>query len=333
LDSVTHIVCGVCIGQAIMGKKADKRVLFIGALAQSLPDIDALSSIWLKTPADLLAHRGITHSILFCLLAALVFAYTSAGIFKNQAISLNRWFWLWVIELFTHIFLDACTAYGTGWWEPFSHTRVSFNLLYVADPLFSVFTFLGCVYLFISSNSPKARQSVAWVALASTMLYIGCSIANKAIVDKKASWAFALQHKNVQRYFTTPTPLNNLLWFAVGQTDSGFYTGYFSVFDTHIEKMRYVERQQQLIPQLDKNMALLQQFSEDYYTLEHWHDTLVFNDLRFGDMAGWYFADPHFVFHYYMNLPDANDAIVQRGRFAHWDKPVWSAFIQRIKGN
>lgn len=37
-----------------------------------------------------------------------------------------------------HLLLDALNVYGTGWWEPFSHHRVSGNLLFVADRGFYV---------------------------------------------------------------------------------------------------------------------------------------------------------------------------------------------------
>jgi inner membrane protein len=59
----------------------------------------------------------------------------------------------------------------------------------------------------------------------------------------------------------------------------------------------------------------LKKFSQGYYTVEHWGDTLVFNDLRFGQTNGWENPDSHFAFHYYLSHPEENDLIVQRGRF------------------
>jgi len=43
-------------------------------------------------------------------------------------------------------------------------------------------------------------------------------------------------------------------------------------------------------------------FSQGYYTVEKWNDTLVFNDLRFGQMAGWYNPKEKFVFHFFLQL-------------------------------
>jgi inner membrane protein len=84
----------------------------------------------------------------------------------------------------------------------------------------------------------------------------------------------------------------------------------------------------------DQNeLKSLLRFSNGYYTVEQWGDTVVFNDLRFGQSAGW--ADPNakFAFHYYLQHPEANDLVVQRGRFANWNSETTRLFIKRIKGN
>ena len=42
MDSLTHIVLGAAIGEAMLGKKIGKKGILWGALAASLPDIDVL---------------------------------------------------------------------------------------------------------------------------------------------------------------------------------------------------------------------------------------------------------------------------------------------------
>jgi inner membrane protein len=82
-----------------------------------------------------------------------------------------------------------------------------------------------------------------------------------------------------------------------------------------------------------EDLQKLIRFSQQFYTVEKWNDTLVFNDLRFGQIIGWY--DPHqkFVFHYYLQHPDDNKLVVQRGRFENWDKETFYSLLRRIKGN
>ena len=74
----------------------------------------------------------------------------------------------------------------------------------------------------------------------------------------------------------------------------------------------------------------LKRFSNGYYTAEKWGDTLVFNDLRFGQMIGWQDPKQNFVFHYFLRHDADNTLVVQRGRFKYWDKKVISHFMNRI---
>ena len=81
-----------------------------------------------------------------------------------------------------------------------------------------------------------------------------------------------------------------------------------------------------------KDVKNLVRFSQGYYTVERWNDTLVFNDLRFGQMAGWQDPGARFAFHYFLSHPDQNRLVVQRGRFANWDRQTLKVFWRRIKG-
>ena len=67
MDTVTHIVLGACVGDAVLGQKVGKKALIAGAIAQSIPDIDFISALWLSPAEQLLAHMGITHSFfIYC---------------------------------------------------------------------------------------------------------------------------------------------------------------------------------------------------------------------------------------------------------------------------
>jgi inner membrane protein len=73
MDSLTHLVLGAAIGEAILGKKIGNRALIWGAIGETIPDLDVLGNLFLN-PTDALAfHRGFTHSILFSVLAPLLF--------------------------------------------------------------------------------------------------------------------------------------------------------------------------------------------------------------------------------------------------------------------
>lgn len=335
MDTLTHIVLGACIGEAIAGKQLGKKAIILGAIAQNIPDIDFVASFWLPTASDVLAHRGFTHSLLFALLVTPLLAYSSGRLFRSGGLSFGKWSLFWGLQILIHIFIDAFNVYGTGWFEPFSHYRVSFNTMFVADPLFSIWPAVAMVLLLLMKAGDRRRMMWVKIGLGLSTLYLLAGIAFKFFIDN--SIENNLQRKGITtgQYFSTPTPLNNLLWYVVAKNDSGYYIGYRSVLDKVKDiDMHFVCRNDSLLKNQSNKDDLdkLLRFSQGYYAAERWHDTLVFDDLRFGEMHGWGNRQQRFVFHYFLQYPDDNKMIVQRGRFAGWDKDVITAFLKRIKG-
>lgn len=336
MDSLTHIVLGACIGEVIAGKQLGKKAMFWGILTQSLPDIDFVASFWM-TPADaLLAHRGFTHSILFTAIVAPLLALAADRWHRPHNYSWRRWTAFFAIEMLVHLLLDGCNAYGTGWFEPFSHLRVSFNLLFVADPLFSIWPGIAFGVLLFARTTYAARRRWAFAALLLSLLYIGVSVFNKATVDQAVQNMARREGIQYKRYFSTPTPLNNMLWFVVLQDDDGFHIGHRSVLDPPADTTLLQYRPQHkewLQPLKDvEEVHRLIRFSQGYYVIDKYDSTLLFNDLRFGQMIGW--QDPHagFVFHYYLQRPDENRLVMQRGRFHKWNRKAVHSLFRRIRG-
>lgn len=335
MDSLTHIVVGACIGELIAGKKLGKKAMMLGALANSLPDIDVVASLWLSTTSDLLAHRGFTHSLLFALLVSPLLAFLCRSIFRKQNVALTTWVGFWGIQILCHLFIDSCNAYGTGLFEPFSHYRVAFNTMFVADPLFTLWPIFAFVFLLIAGTGNRKRRAVSKVALVLSGLYLLSGVGYKLYINSLLQSDIERKGLVFRNYFTTPTPLNNLLWYIVGESDSGFYIGYRSVLDKPKPiQYHFSYKNDSLLTSSgnDKDLQLLKRFSKGYYTAQLWHDTLVFNDLRFGEIAGWSDPHPRCIFYYFLQLPSENDLIVQRGRFAMWNKKQFMAFVNRIKG-
>jgi inner membrane protein len=336
LDSLTHIVVGACIGETLAGRQLGKKALLIGAIANSLPDIDVVASFFLPLTSDLLAHRGFTHSLLFIALSAPILAFASQKLVRNSTLSFSRWLLFWSLQCFVHIFIDAFNAYGTGWFEPFSHYRVAFNTMFVADPLFTIWPSIATIALLLLRKNHHKRQLWARYALVLSSLYLITGIGNKLYIDSIAKKELALKHISTDQYFSTPTPLNNILWYVVTKQDSGFYIGYRSLFDKNTTtKFRYVYQNNDLLKTTDhkEDINRLIRFSKGFYTVEQNNDTLKFNDLRFGEILGWNDTVSHCVFFYYPQFPDANELIVQRGRFAGWDAQALRNFFRRIGGN
>jgi inner membrane protein len=336
LDSFTHIAIGACVGEAFFERGFGKKALFWGVLAQSIPDIDFISSLWLTTPEALLAHRGFTHSIFFAFIIIPVFALAADKIHHPHNIAFRKWIYFFSAEVFIHLFLDGFNNYGVGWFEPFSHYRFSFNAIYVADPFFSVWPGIALILLvYLSAYHPKR---IFWwkFGLFIPLFYLTACTINKISVNNEVKRKMNLLDISSNRFFTTPTPFQNLLWYVVVENDKGFDIAYYSVFDTS-DKLHFIfhSKNEYLLNKIQDHEGLqkLKRFSNDFYTIEQYHDTIVYNDIRFGQIEGWSKPMGQFVFHYYLNHPKDNTLVVQRGRFAGWNKKVLFSFFKRISGD
>lgn len=335
MDSITHIALGALIGEAFLGKQLGKRAMVLGAVAQSIPDVDFIASFFLDTPHNLLAHRGFTHSFLFAALLTPLVAGISNRWHRAHDIELKKWIMFFGIQITIHLLLDSLNVYGVGWLEPFSHKRISFNVLFVADPFYSCWLGISFLALLWLHNKNNYRMAWTTAGLAISTIYILYSLSNKFSIDQQVQKTFQKQNIYSTRYFTTPTPLNNWLWYIVAEDQMGFNIGYRSVFDQKDSiSFQYFPRHDSLLISMlnHDDLQQLLRFSQGYYTAEQRGDTLVFNDLRFGQQAGWHNPNAKFVFQYYLKHPTDNDFVVQRGRFANWNRNTVRSLYERIRG-
>jgi inner membrane protein len=155
------------------------------------------------------------------------------------------------------------------------------------------------------------------------------------MIDRDVKKIIASQQIPYHNYFTTPAPLQSWLWFIVAQSDNGYYVGYRSVFDGSKEMpLQYFQQQKYLLDSVEdkKQTDQLIRFSKGYYTVEKRNDTLIFNDLRFGQELGWENPKANFAFHYYVEPDLDNTLVVQRGRFAGWKWSSLPKLYNRIMG-
>jgi inner membrane protein len=336
MDSITHLALGACMGESFAGNKLGKKAMLWGALAQSIPDIDFLAAFWMDTTSNLLAHRGFTHSLLFCALITPVLALLAERWHRPHNISFLRWVAFFGGVIFAHVILDAFNNYGVGWFEPFDQKRVTFNVVYIADPLFSLWPGLACIALLVT-KAKKPERTLYWIlGLGIAGIYLSYCLFNKHMITQDVKASLEKQEITYTRFFTQPAPFQNWLWYVVAGDDKGYHIGYRSIFDKsdHMDLTYFPRNDEFLTPALDhESLHKLIRFSQQYYTIEKWDSTLVFNDLRFGQIMGWQDPKGKFVFHYFLEEPSANLLVVQRGRFKGWNAQTFRSLWQRIKGN
>ncbi len=84
MDSISQIVLGAAVGEAVLGKKIGNRAMLWGAIAGTIPDLDVVSNLWLSEVEGLAAHRGISHSIFFSIIGAFVIGYAVHWIYQSK---------------------------------------------------------------------------------------------------------------------------------------------------------------------------------------------------------------------------------------------------------
>lgn len=334
MDTLTHGVLGACLGELLGGRQLGRKALLAGAIAQNLPDADVVCALWLDPAANVLAHRGLTHSFFFAVLITPLLAYGLTQ-WRYSVAPFSFWLKFLGAQIFVHDLMDGFNAYGTGWFEPFSHLRVSFHTLFVSDPLFFIPLVLGTGYLLLAGNQQPRRNWYAGLALGASGLYLAGCVWVKERVYKDVAAAISKQELVQDNYLITPTPFNSLLWFITTKHDSGSWVGYRSVWDRHPDiHFEFFPRNDSLLQPSTRTKEIenLRRFSQGYYTVEQSGDTLVWNDLRFGQMMGWQHPRTGFVFHYYLAPEIDNTVVLQRGRFAGWDETTLPNLISRIRG-
>lgn len=338
MDSLTQIVLGASVGEAILGKKVGYRAAIWGAIAGTIPDLDVLAK-YLMNPIDsLLVHRGFSHSILFCLLAAPLMGFIVHKIHKNQSATVKDWSWLFFWGFYTHPLLDAFTTWGTQLFWPIE-SRLAFKSIFVIDPVYTL-PFLLFLLLAITQKkeSPKRHMWNRLGLLVSTS-YLLLTFLNKLMLTPVFEAALDKQGIQYTRIETKPMPLQNFLWTANVEADSGYYIGYYSRFDRdkNVRFHYYPHNKHLLEAHQSEAIAKAIFMTQNWYAVDLKEDTFVIHDLRFGIMGDFNTGEGEFVFDY-LAIPfqdsDSMDYHIEQKRNSFENgAELFDALSRRIKGN
>lgn len=336
MDSLTHIVTGALIGEAFLGRVAGKKAMFWGAVAASAPDCDAVLNFIVSDVDSLVMHRGITHSVFVAMVAGPLAGYGLSKADSGRSGSAMQWILMITIALFSHLFLDTCTVYGTGLLTPFSEKRYAFDNIYVADPLYTLPFLIAFVALLILKRNHPGRVrwlSFAFLLSSAYLIFTFYSHHNAIEAGKRALIKRQITPTSVM---ATPTLMNSFLWHFTAADSSGYWSGYWSVFDRNetTPELTWLPQNLQLADSVEDKLAYekMVRFADGFFTLSKDGDAVRMNVLRFGQVAGW--VDPHSKGAFSFDLtPGAdNSMVVQQGRIETTKKEVLNAMFERMKG-
>jgi inner membrane protein len=243
LEPVTHFLFGAVMGRAGLNRRTALATATL-TLSAEAADLDVLSRFG-GSAFGLNHHRGFTHSFLGVpIVAAAVvgFIYLLWRLRGRKTRNPNlppRWGLLFgyaCLAGLSHILLDFTNNYGIRPFWPFSERWISWDLVFIVEPVLLVVLTLGLIVPFLFSlineeigarnqgrgNQPPGRFA-ATVALVAVIAYWGL----RDYEHRRA--VAALQSRNYQgadaiRVSAYPYWVNPFRWYGVVETSTFFAT-------------------------------------------------------------------------------------------------------------
>lgn len=293
MDTVTQIALGAAVGEATLGRKVGRRALLWGGICGLFPDLDIVVPLSDAVKA-FTYHRGPSHSLF--VLAALTPFFVWL-ILKLHPQTLNyriRWYALVFLAFATHVLLDCLTVYGTQIFWPLSTPPVMWSTIFIIDPVYSLFLFLGVLTALILSRNASRGHVISGICLALSTMYLMWSVGAKLHVGNQVQESLTRQNISHQKFLTVPAPFNTLLWRVLVMDDNGYYEGFYSLFDKNknIQFSQYAS-DNTLLNDLDNHWPVeqLKWFTHGFYSVKRLSDDIVITDLRMG-------FEPTYVFRF-----------------------------------
>ena len=313
MDSLTQIILGAAVGEAVLGKKVGNKALLWGGIAGTLPDLDVFFATG-GPIQEIVIHRGFSHSISFAVLMAPLLGWVVNRLYRKKIeANFKQWTMLFFASIFTHPLLDCLTAYGTQLFLPFTDYRVSIATVFVVDLFYTVPFLLSIIILSFINRTNGWRKTVNYIGLGLSSAYLLAGMVNKYLVADVFRNDLATEPEKMELVFTGTTPLNILLWYGVAESDSAFHVGYYSFFnDTKEVNWVGFQKNHHLISDIEDEYGVnrLKWFADQYYVItEAGTDTLNFYTMKFG-RSKFESKTPEGSFAFYMKIIRTADGLV-----------------------
>ncbi len=333
MDSLTQIVLGAAVGEAVLGKKVGNRAMLWGAIAGTIPDLDTFARLLTDTITATEMHRGFSHSIIFSVLMAPLLGWLVHRIKKRPDVGWKGWSTLFFWGLFTHPLLDAFTTWGTQLFWPFD-VRLAFNTIFVIDPLYTV-PFLVCLVIAaFKKKGTFSRKRINNLGMYLSSGYMVITLLLKWGAHTKITEALEEQNITYSKMSTRPAPMNTILWNANVDAGDTYLIGDYSFFDSQPVTFTAYPKKREASQQLavtDEVQRLIN-ISEGWYILEQENEQWIYNDLRFG-LISIDPENPQFVFRYVLEEKEgvitATEDRPEMGSISVVLKALWG----RVMGN
>lgn len=335
MDSLSQIVLGASVGEAVLGKKVGNKALLWGAIAGTIPDLDTIPGQFMDTVSRLEIHRGFSHSLVFAILMAPMLGFLIHRLyFKKKESDWWGWTQLFFWSIVTHPLLDIFTTWGTQFFWPLDW-RIAIESIFVIDPLYTL-PFLICtgLVLFFKRSRP-IRARINRLGLIISSLYLTLTL----LIKWHINGVFRENLKDNQIEFvqfnTRPSPFNTILWTCNVELEDRFLIGYYSLLDED-RNIRYtsIPKNHELLLEYRNNEKIerLLFLTKGFYALSQAGQELEMYDLRFGLTEGFDQGKGDFVFTYLIQEKEGVLQVEQKENDFEGIEEVMEKLVLRIKG-
>lgn len=291
MDSVTQLVLGAAVGEAVMGRRIGNRAVLWGAVAGTLPDLDVFIPLG-DVVKDFTYHRSASHSLFVLAALTPVMVWLINRIHPGLREHRFRWMLMIYLVFASHVLLDSFTAYGTQILWPFVTTPVSWSTVFIIDPLYTLPLLVGVLAALVMTRDTNRGHLLNRYGLVLSTVYLSWTVFAKQIANTNFEAELQSQEVRYEKIFTTPTPFNSLLWRAVVKADDGYYEGFYSVLDrSGTIRFEYYPSAENLLDGIEDYWPVqrLKWFSRGFYSVSLRDSDIVISDLRMG-------IEPDYVF-------------------------------------
>lgn len=190
----------------------------------------------------------------------------------------------------THPILDCFTAYGTQLLQPLAKTRVAWNTISVADPLYTLPFLLLLLWARSRVQGSDWRAKLNKAGLVISSVYLALTIVNYFNVDSVMEDSLQTAGIASEEHVISPSILNNVLWSGTARERGKdiYYFSQYSLFDEQRNFQPFVKidgRHDLLAPYAeDRDVRIIRWFTQEFYGVIPGQEqgSLQVNDLRYG---------------------------------------------------
>lgn len=265
-----------------------------------------------------------------------LYRYYLQGQLSDVEVSFREWYFLFFLAFFTHIALDCFTAYGTQVFLPFANTRVAFNTIAVADPLYTLPFLICTVGAAIARRGSRIRGLLNWSGIIVSSLYLMVTVFNHMHIHRVFDRALESRGIEATRTLVGPVILQNALWSCTAESDSSFHVGLYSIFDSN-ELMHYLNT----LPKYPDAVAKIEDtdeyqrlywFSNGYLQVIDRDSMFELRDLRYGPLRDTIRGRDDFVFRFELRPSGEGLDFTQARNEPEDIRETLKEFGKRVKG-